>query len=303
VPQTYIGGTLKPQPVSDIQSDPESWVPLVGHGTGYISSAWQTRFAAVGLQTLDDFLQTRGEPLSKPGLGRRYRARLRLDGASVYLKRFEGDPLLARVRRWWEDGSWHSPAHHEVQVARALDADGIPAIRALAWGEQTRDRAKRSFVVLSAAPGEPADQYLRRRLTTGSGDPAPIQPLIRQFAGFAAQFHAAGWRHRDFYSCHLFVAPGGEGGMALTLIDLQRVFRPRWRTLRWRIKDLAQLNYSADEIVVPWRWRLRFFGDYCADRDRREKRRWLQAIERKTAAMQARGRGRQHVGRYSLTRG
>jgi heptose I phosphotransferase len=257
------------------------WQPLPGRGAGFVRTAWRERFAAAGLSTIQDFLNAEGEALTKAGLGTRYRARLRVGSEVAYLKRFHGDKLLDRLKRWREDGIWHSPAERELRAADFLRAANIPATQTLAWGKQTSGGTEHSFVVLSAAPGEPADKYLLRPRS-----PAALGGLARRLAELAKQFHAAGLRHRDFYLCHVFVAEAETGNFELTLIDLQRVFRPRDAKGRWRIKDLAQLNYSAAAAKVSERARLRFFFDYFAGETTTSTRRqWLRRIQKRTEAM------------------
>ena len=77
--------------------------------------------------------------------------------------------------------------------------------------------------------------------------------------------------HRDLYLSHIFIhdaesdvpAVVGGGGAVFTLIDLQRVFRPIWRRLRWVVKDLASLNYSTPAERVGRFERLRFLCRYA----------------------------------------
>ena len=64
-------------------------------------------------------------------------------------------------------------------------------------------------------------------------------------AEIARRFHAAGYNHRDFYTCHFLVKEPAPGQFDVRLIDLQRVQRRRWFRRRWIVKDLAQLAYSA----------------------------------------------------------
>jgi heptose I phosphotransferase len=259
----------------------EAWQPLPGGDAGQVRADWRERFEAARLRSVEDFLSATGEALSKPGLGTRYRARLRLGDTVVYLKRFDGDRMMDRLRRMREDGKWHTPAERELQAAEALRAAGVPATQALAWGKQKRGGRERSFVVLCAAPGEPADKFLKGKA------PATLRKLARGIAALARKLHTAGQRHRDFYLCHIFAAESAAD-IELTLIDLQRVFRPGDATGRWRVKDLAQLNYSAMEVGVTEIQRLRFFRDYAAGKSRAAKRKLLRAIARKTETINSR---------------
>jgi hypothetical protein len=231
----------------------------------------------------------------------------------VYLKRYQGESLAARVRRWLATGHWESAAGYEARIAVALAADGIATVEPLAWAERGAD----SFVVINEVPGDAID----RALTTTPLGGRALQYLTTAVADLARRFHDRGWRHRDFYLCHLFMEsrvsagvectaghepdplltlhqrlrhgtgqasgatsgrshrreevesdPSGrfmdraDDGFRVALIDLQRVFRPRWRKERWLVKDLAQLNYSGLALGLSAATRLRFFERYVGVR-------------------------------------
>jgi hypothetical protein len=95
--------------------------------------------------------------------------------------------------------------------------------------------------------------------------------------------------HRDLYASHIFADRRG-GRTDLYLIDLARVFRPRWRLRRWRVKDLAQLKYSMPQTWTAACWD-EFLGQYLRrlsiDADRRQAC-WQRAIDRKVARMKDR---------------
>jgi hypothetical protein len=99
-----------------------------------------------------------------------------------------------------------------------------------------------------------------------AGEAAKSQD-IEALARFVARFHRTGFVHRDLYLSHVFLA-AGRGGHSLedyVLIDLQRVFRPRLRRSRWRVKDLAALAWSTPPAVVGRLGRLRFLVRYARE--------------------------------------
>ncbi len=65
--------------------------------------------------------------------------------------------------------------------------------------------------------------------------------FLERLAAFIKKFHETGYRHRDLYLAHIFYGDSGE----FYLIDLARAFKPRLFEERYRVKDLAQLYYSA----------------------------------------------------------
>ena len=238
------------------------WIVLEGGGTGFVRHDWLDAFGNSGLRTVSDFLSISGDPLSKPGLGRRYRARLLLskDGRPevVYLKRFGPDRWAQRAASWLRRGG-ELPAEREARLSEALASDGIAVGRVLAWGVgQVEGGGHMNFVILAAVPGVPAHHWLAQA-KHGADAWRRQRHASENLARFAAQFHRLGWRHRDFYLCHIFIL---EEQTSLHLIDLQRVFRPWCCAGRWLIKDLAQLNYSAVGEDVSRTLRLRFIKRY-----------------------------------------
>ncbi|MDD3117879.1 MAG: lipopolysaccharide kinase InaA family protein [Victivallales bacterium] len=85
--------------------------------------------------------------------------------------------------------------------------------------------------------------------------------LIGRIARLAGRMHAAGIAHQDFYLVHFFVKPDEDDNVYL--IDLQRmIFQPKLAR-RWRIKDLAQLHFSAARYVSETD--IRFFWEIYAE--------------------------------------
>ncbi len=94
--------------------------------------------------------------------------------------------------------------------------------------------------------------------------------VIKQIAQIAGRMHFANFAHQDFYLLHFFVVPAEND--KVYLIDLQRVIMAEKKLAkRWIIKDLAQLIFSAEEIVSRQEM-LRFYsiyggivGEFCDD--------------------------------------
>jgi len=75
-----------------------------------------------------------------------------------------------------------------------------------------------------------------------------------------------------------------QGRQDLHLIDLARMFAPRRRRFRWKIKDLAQLKYSMPPAWVEKYWD-RFLVDYLGAEAPSQQRRYDRTVGRKVAAM------------------
>ena len=278
---------------------------------GLMSTVFQTAagyerlLSACGLDSMEAvFRFDRGERLDKPGLEPwRQRWRICLAGpdqvaGTFYLKRFQDPPVRRQWHRWLQ-GQWPwGTAAVEWRNARDLAAAGIPAAEAVAFGQEMVGLwERRSFVLLRAVEGTSLERWVpgnlppRGRQTDWDHRRARVESLAR----FVASFHGAGFVHRDLYLSHVFIESGGgtPSGSAVEgyrLIDLQRVFRPRWRARRWVVKDLAALHFSTPADSLSTWERLRFLVRYVQTCGRfgpaRKLARSVQAKARRMAAHQ-----------------
>ena len=242
------------------------------------------RYAVVlqhnGLTTFSSAFQfTGGESLDKPGLAtwrQRYRVILRdlsNDHHTVYLKRYVRPPIGQQFRRIFRGRPRDSTAGQEWRTIIRLAAAGIPVPAPVAFGQEMRGWfERRSFLLLEAVAGTSLESWMPENWQRcAARETARRQhDFVRRLARHVAALHAAGFVHRDLYASHIFVRHD-EG---FTFIDLQRVFRPRWRRTRWVIKDLAALSFSTAAFAAPTD-RLRFWREYVRA-VRRE--RWFRAL-------------------------
>lgn len=237
------------------------------------------------LDTVDGAcLHQGGEDLPKPGLVRRERKRLKLVDETgcrhvLYMKFYGREKLLDALRRWRQTGQRVSRAMMELGNIDAVRKLGIPTMEALVCSDEpSRLGRGRGFLIVTTVPGDSLarlfDDYLKRH----ADSPQRVERLTDQLAERVSALHRGGLVHRDLYTAHVFLDEADDTD-TLYLIDLARVFRPRWRRFRWRVKDLAQLKYS-----MPDRWLAKYwdrfldgyFGDDASWRGAVEK-----AIERK----------------------
>ena len=244
-----------------------------------VAPQWRQRLAASGMRQLNvllddtaDITQLRGrwELLSKPGLRGRQRWRWELqadDGAVIFVKRYSATPPSQQWDRLCRQCFDHSRAYWEYAQAQRLAQANISVPRAVGYVEEMRGALeRRSAVLLERVPGDGLDRVWRRL----SAQNAPItrgaarHDLAVRLARFVAAFHATGTCHRDLYLCHIFVELDAEYAHPpkFTLIDLARTHCPRWRRMRWTLKDLAQLDASAREVGATRTDRWRFLLAY-----------------------------------------
>lgn len=82
--------------------------------------------------------------------------------------------------------------------------------------------------------------------------------IIVEVARLIKRMHSCGFNHRDLYLCHILCDTRG----GLFIVDLHRVDRRRRVPGRWKVKDIAALNYSAPAATITRTDRLRFLKCY-----------------------------------------
>lgn len=236
--------------------------------------------------------------LDKAGLGGRQRWRWEVDtphGArTLYVKRYFRTPLRSQLDRIWRQRVRHSRAAWEFQQAEHLAEQYVAAAPAIAMIEEMKGPLeRRSAVVLGAVEGEAFDRAWRRL----EADGAPVtrtlarHELTERLGRFVAAFHQTGCCHRDLYLCHVFAAldPAGVRPPHFSIIDLARVHMPHLRKMRWIVKDLAQLDYSATQIGASRTDRLRFLLAYLGlQRGSQRVRYYVRRVVRKSHAIRQR---------------
>lgn len=195
--------------------------------------------------------------------------------------------LLERIKGWLNE-SVVPDGMREWNNLLAFHRCGLPAVTAVAAGERlVQGRVKESFVMTLGLDGyRPLDEFLVERFSSAPLEPTRLheqRSLIGAVAALTRSMHWAGFNHRDFYSCHVYVKQSDDKTFDLRLIDLQRVdYRDALRG-RWLNKDLAALHYSSLCLPLSDWDRLRFFVAYGGgSASRRTRRRQIRRVLRKS---------------------
>jgi lipopolysaccharide core heptose(I) kinase len=258
-----------------------------------VAEEFASALAAMDLTSLDAFfLFDGGTDLVKGNIGshrRRFQLEVTLPDAEeptkLYLKRYDHPPCLPQLIHWLTHRRRVSLARIEHETACRLAAEGIGTPHTAACGELWGTLfEKRSFLMTRQVANA---ESLERKLPPYFND--SLTPSVRRqrrdfiqrLATFVKRFHETGYCHRDLYFSHIFCSTTGS----FCLIDLARAFKPVLRR-RFKIKDLAQLHYSAPRDHFSRTDRLRFYLTYCG-RDSLEPadRSLLAAVLKKTARM------------------
>lgn len=209
--------------------------------------------------------------LHKPGLAaHRSRGRFTLTDAAggehtFYLKRYHHPPTADQLRRIFSGSPVESSASREYRCIKRLNQIGISTLRGVAVGQRMVGLTERqSFLITAALDDISLERYAAAIARGDSPPPAPRlrREIVTQLALVARTLHAAECFHRDLYLSHVFLHRNADGSVALRLIDLARMLVKPRQTLRWRIKDLAALDYSAPQPLVTRADRLRFLICY-----------------------------------------
>lgn len=246
---------------------PQQAIQLAGESSSFlVAEPFREAFSQLGLTSVDAvFAFDSARDLAKPSLSR-FRKRLQFEvtpaGAAqpvkIFLKRYDGPPILQQLRNWLSHRRRSSFALLERGTADQLRAAGLNTPHVVACGEQWASLFEcRSFLMTEEIRDS---ESLERRLPPCFDSPtaSPRREWIRRLATFIRRFHQSGYRHRDLYLCHVFYSSAGE----FTLIDLARANRPILQR-RFQIKDIAQLHYSAPAASFSRTDRLRFYRTYA----------------------------------------
>lgn len=178
---------------------------------------------------------------------------------TLYAKHYRG-------RRRACAGEWH--------WLHMLPLLGIASAQPVAWLADGRSH----LIVTAAVAGRSLDAWTVDAAHEGWLDEI-FAYACRVVAPFARQLHGHGLIHRDLNLAHLFVVDP-QRLTKPTIIDVERVFRPRFRFARWVVKDLASLLASAP-VSIPTRTQVEFLRRYAPDLSKRQRRRLGRAILQK----------------------
>ncbi len=207
---------------------------------------------------------------------------------AVYLKRHYRLP-------WWRGllatvlpGAGWSPALEESRHLDWARAQGLAVPEVVAAGEYIGPWGRlRSFLAVEELtdmlPLHEAVPAAASRLDAEAFR-AWKRGLIAEMVRLARALHDRRCFHKDLYLCHFYIprvdteGPVADWRGRVHLIDLHRLAHHPWTWRRWRLKDLAQLLFSADVAGVTARDRLLFWRLYVGDAQRTRRGRWLRRL-------------------------
>jgi hypothetical protein len=264
-----------------------------------VDADYVSAFKKLGLNSIDDiFSFAAGEDLVKINLAS-FRSRIKFQTDSpanvLYLKRYNKPPVSLEFKNWLVQKGRKSFGKIDYETSINLLNLGINTAKVVAFGEQKGLLfEKRSFCIIEQIPN--ADSIERKLPPFFNRIDAESRTLRKKFivdlAEFINNFHKTGYRHRDLYFSHIFYDDKGR----FYLIDLSRVFKPQLSAEYYRIKDIAELYYSAPIKYFSNTDRLRFYFaysgcDYLSDIDKR----FIQKVIRKVRRIEHHDKKRRSV--------
>ncbi len=243
----------------------------------FLDSSYVRAFEKLGLTSFDTlFSFNSGKDPGGSSLPE-YRSRLEFKisdpDKTLFLKRYNHPDALTQIKNWFWHNARKSMMSFDLDPADDLARAGINTPKTVSHGEQWGVfLEKRSFIITEELPNA---ESLEQKLPDFFRDRSTMESLrqqrnfIERLGQFAKKFHDTGYRHRDFYLAHIFYSDNDT----FYLIDLQRAFKPRILDERFRVKDIAQLYFSAPGSAFSKTDRLRFYKSYAAKKllDRRDK--------------------------------
>jgi len=232
-------------------------------GSFFVDADYRKTLQAKGINCIEDVFDFKdGVNLAKNNLARfRERMRFEVDESKtiLFLKRYKNPPKTIQLKNWLAAKSRKSCAWFDYKIGEKLAGPGIAAAKVICYGEQFGLLfEKRSFCITERIPDA---ESLERTLPgffhghSTAENQKQRKGFIKSLALFVRNFHRAGFRHRDLYLNHIFYGDNGK----FYIIDLARTFKPVLFKQRYRIKDIAQLYYSAPGEFFLKTDRLRFY--------------------------------------------
>jgi hypothetical protein len=171
----------------------------------------------------------------------------------AYIKRYRPEPFKSRLKNMLSLRPSRFPgARNEWEAIIEFHRRNLPSMQPIACGASGGNSC---VLTLGITDYVRASELFAK---FAKGDRLRRRKLIKRIAVLAAGMHKAKMAHQDFYLVHIFVREKEDD--SVFLIDLQRVIFEESFSERWRVKDLAQLLFSADNLVsrtdILYFWKL-----------------------------------------------
>ncbi|MCK9535740.1 MAG: lipopolysaccharide core heptose(I) kinase RfaP [Pseudomonas sp.] len=192
--------------------------------------------------------------------------RTEVAGRGYFVKIHRGIGWAEIFKNWLTAKTPVLGAEQELIAIERLQQHKIDTMTAVGFGMRGSNPARQhSFIITEElAPTISLEDY-SLDWRTQPPEPRLKRALISRVAQMVGGMHRAGVNHRDCYICHFLLhtdQPVSADSFRLSVIDLHRAQTREHTPKRWRNKDLAALYFSALDIGLTRRDKLRFLREY-----------------------------------------
>lgn len=188
---------------------------------------------------------------------------------SYFLKDHQGVGWLEIIKNLVQLREPIISAKNEWRAIQLLEKHHIDTMTIAAYGEQGRNPATiKSFLITDELTDTMSLEYVGEQWQKSPPTFKTKVMLIKKLALITKNMHKHGMNHRDFYLCHFLLDDAFakhntiDEDTAIHLIDLHRAQIRIKTPLRWVIKDLGSLYFSAVRVPLTKRDLLRFMIIY-----------------------------------------
>ena len=230
----------------------------------YIAQQYTELFK--GFDSVDDFLNIDMQTVRD--FKNRKTGRFEINGQGFYIKKHFECGLPAILDELFHLRKPHIGAGHERSVLDRLEQLNISSMKVAAFGQDGKNLvSQRSFLVTQELTQTQSLEDICRDWPSCPPEARFKIELIKHVAAIAKKMHDNGINHRDFYICHFLIdIANGQQCVPprLYLIDLHRAQQREQVPMRWRVKDIGALYFSAMDIGLTRTDMLRFVKEYTA---------------------------------------
>ncbi len=173
----------------------------------------------------------------------------------------------------------------EFKTICDFHSENIPTITPVCSGEKKRwFFEEKSFLITESLNDA---ERLDKILADNTFSKRQLLDIFLKLANLIKKLHGCGFIHKDLYLCHIMMDKKGN----LFIVDLHRVKRFKNPSLRYLVKDIAALNYSADEIKIRNYYKVTFIKNYFSrEKLNSEMKSFINKVNRKTEKMKKHNR-------------
>lgn len=215
-----------------------------------------------------DLLATMPGEIFRDKEGRRT-LRFVLNNHSYFLKYHQGVGWQEIIKNLIQGRLPILGARNEWRAIQFLQQHNIDTMTLAGYAEKGINPATRqSFVITDDLTDTMSLEFVGEQWQQQPPSFATKQALIKKLAKMSRIMHENGMNHRDYYLCHFLVEADFArhntytADMPIYLIDLHRAQLRQKTPLRWQVKDLGSLYFSASRVALTRRDKLRFMRCY-----------------------------------------